>query len=514
MTAYPRLIAYLSINLMKCSPTEKAYALIDTSAYVLSDSISRTFNDHLQEWTTWDDIRVISGQRQIKEDLQRYFEVLNKASVLGVAVSPSLIKAQTESLVPTTDMFQDLLALDVMDLSAQLAILLMDNDRYGTFVACHPDEAQPLLDFLQARLDYPIASKFKSRHLRALVKLSERSRRYPECLILETVTLPAEPICFGSFGDVYKCKIAGRDVAVKVMRVYQKSDANNLLKRFTREAVLWRQLSHQNVLPFYGAFRLGAEQRKLCMALDVAEGLAYLHSLKIVHADLKSMNILISHAPRACLADFGLSLAKGTGSIRSTMRSTGSFGTVRWMAPEFFSSPDDSDSEANETRRPDQLSDVYSFAMVCYEIFSERIPFEGKNDLQVIRAVSIGKRPERPANAHSRGLTDDVWGIMDDCWAQLPEKRLSAGQAVGRMRGLPELPVDDRLLDQDDMPSLSRTIYKQSHHPFAILESRDVPASTDDIKSIAGDLQAVTVDMQRRDWPDWDDEQPEVEPSI
>lgn len=80
------------------------------------------------------------------------------------------------------------------------------------------------------------------------------------------------------------------------------------------------------------------------------------------------MNVFVSHAPRARLADFVQSLIKKTRSIRSTMRSTGLIGAVRWMGPEFFPGSGDSDSEENEIREPDPAGNVYSFAMVCYEV--------------------------------------------------------------------------------------------------------------------------------------------------
>ncbi|KZP06101.1 hypothetical protein FIBSPDRAFT_876854 [Athelia psychrophila] len=51
--------------------------------------------------------------------------------------------------------------------------------------------------------------------------------------------------------------MAGCVIAVKVLKVYKTSNMEKILKGFTREAVIWRQLSHPNVLPFYGIFRLG-----------------------------------------------------------------------------------------------------------------------------------------------------------------------------------------------------------------------------------------------------------------
>ena len=163
------------------------------------------------------------------------------------------------------------------------------------------------------------------------------------------------------------------------------------------------------------------------------------------------------------------------------------------MAPEFFQGYDSPDLADYVTIRPTRASDIYSFAMVWYEaslvkisdnpaciddvvslkIFSGCIPFAGKMQFQITQAVSNGVRPKRPADLYlqARGLTDSVWEIMVACWDQLPEKRLSADQAVQRLRGLPALPTDSRSLDNYNMPSESWTAYKWARHPFAVLES-------------------------------------------
>ncbi|KAF7968676.1 hypothetical protein HWV62_29725 [Athelia sp. TMB] len=436
---------------------------------------------------------------KIKEDLQKlYFGHLSTPGL-----PPSLLnKAWSTPTIHTRDRFMELLTLDVIDLAAQLTIMLMDNTRYKTLVSCCGDSAQSLLNFLQARLDYPINDKFKPRHLKALVKLSEHSRRYPECLLLKGITLPLEPADGGSFGDVYKCRMEGNDIAVKVLKVYKKSVMNEILKGFAREAVIWRQLSHPNILPFYGIFRLGTEHERLCLvcpwmsngnlseylssiapesycvplALDVAEGLAYLHSQSIVHADLKCANILVSHALRACLADFGLSLARDTVSVKftaSSMRDHGAVGTLNWTGPELLPDFHNPESIDYETRCPDQASDVYSFAMVCYEIFTGSIPFKGKRDHQIINAVIQGMRPGRPADLHAqqRGLTDSIWLMMVTCWDQLPTQRFSATQTVQLLRDTSGRPIDVRPPDDYNMKPLSRTMYPQTQHPFAMFDS-------------------------------------------
>ncbi|KAF7973304.1 hypothetical protein HWV62_15625 [Athelia sp. TMB] len=341
--------------------------------------------------------------------------------------------------INTKETFQAILALDATDLSVQMTILLMDNNRYRRLLSLRNDSAQRMLNLLQARLDYPIGPDPKSRHLTALIELSERSRKYPECLSLEDITIPTIAVAGGSFGDVYKTQLAGEDIAVKVIKVYKKSNLDKLLK-----------------------------------ALDVAQGLEYLHEKDLVHADIKCANILVSHARRACLADFGLAIPRESTPFLLTATSTrGNCGTLNYTAPELFPDLINTESTVHESRKPDSACDVFAFAMVCYEMFSGCIPYQGKRDHQVIHEISSNKRPQRPADlrAQTRGLTDLVWGIVVKCWDHQPETRFSATQIVQQLRALPDRPVDDRLVDNYNMPPPSRMKYKQAQHPFSVLET-------------------------------------------
>jgi hypothetical protein len=67
--------------------------------------------------------------------------------------------------------------------------------------------------------------------MKALIMLSKKSGLYPECLILgHAANRRGDPIARGSFGDVWRGQIRGREVAIKALRVYQRSDAQKLLK--------------------------------------------------------------------------------------------------------------------------------------------------------------------------------------------------------------------------------------------------------------------------------------------
>ncbi|KAF7980089.1 hypothetical protein HWV62_39896 [Athelia sp. TMB] len=424
------------------------------------------FVDDLRDWKSLDIITAFERHQKISTYLQEIFD----------------------HLVPdvhSRHIFEALLALDVVDLSAQLAILLMNVDQHRELLSRRDEPAQALVDLLQAsqsliflaqRLDYRIESPFKEQHLGALIYLSENSQKYPEALVIKDMALPSEPVAFGSFRDVYKASVGTCYAAVKVLRVHRDLGAS------AREAVIWRQLSHPNVLPFYGLFCLPHVQQ-LCPASPWMKNgnlSGFLHEIALETDCVAIPNILVSDARRACLADFGNSFYHDAVSARlgdtDDEFESGFLGALNWVAPELLPDLNNPDSTDYETRRPDKACDVYSFAMACYEasdqitMFSGSFPFKGKRDNQVMNAISMGRRPERPNDSLSqtRGLKDDVWDIIVTSWHQQPEERPTAAQIIQRLHALPGLLPDNRPLDHYDMQLLSRRTLNQN--PFAALE--------------------------------------------
>jgi serine/threonine protein kinase len=118
-----------------------------------------------------------------------------------------------------------------------------------------------------------------------LIDLAHGSGLYPECLVQKDIQIVSEhPVAGGSFGDVYKGLMKGHLVAVKALRIFQDSDIVQLFKvskcqikshfsiypiwwpqEFSHEAVTWRQLSHPNLLPFYGIHHLNDNPSRLCL---------------------------------------------------------------------------------------------------------------------------------------------------------------------------------------------------------------------------------------------------------
>jgi serine/threonine protein kinase len=210
-----------------------------------------------------------------------------------------------------------------------------------------------------------------------------------------------------------------------------------------------------------------------------------LYSLaNLTEEDNSKVNILITPSLRACLADFGLATTKDSQTFPITSAaSTRAKGTLRWQAPELLDPEMDDASCANSF-----ASDVYAYACVCYEvmymtipkefclterqIFSGRLPFhEITNDYRMMVAVREGKRPSRPSDSRCRirGLDNEIWTIVQACWAQDPNCRPTAHQIVQQLRSSPTRVVDERPVDHCDPSFPLRTLYSQAEHPFSAL---------------------------------------------
>ncbi|KAF9257432.1 kinase-like protein [Marasmius fiardii PR-910] len=335
---------------------------------------------------------------------------------------------------------------------------VLQNERQSKYLLeSKGKDAQLWLDALQVMAELPdITSKTRSSILKLMLHLSKRSGLCPQCLMVNNVKRLGDfPVGGGGFGDVWKGKIGEQIVCLKVVKIYLVSDVQQLLTEYMQEAILWQQLKHPNLLPFMGMYYLDKVHEQLCLVspwmergnlvrflkdtprdqidhhslvYDIASGLVYLHSRKIVHGDLKGVNILLTPDERACIGDFGLSRVADSHALRLTSSTTmHSKGTTRWLAPELLK-PDPPCSSSTR-------SDIYAFACVCYEIFTGNVPFHDLTDGAVIVTVLFdGKHPPRPSSTPQ--LNDDMWDIMVCCWRTEPHLRPSASEVLGRLSGM------------------------------------------------------------------------------
>lgn len=149
------------------------------------------------------------------------------------------------------------------------------------------------------------------------------------------------------------------------------------------------------------------------IAIQVAEGMEYMHSLGVLHRDLKSLNIFVDSSYNAKIGDFGLS------QHESVPSKTGVVGTYQYMAPEVLRGEPHS-----------RKSDVYSYAQVLCEIVSGIPPYQGVEAREVAeRVVKEDIRPPIPMQCQRAYVN-----LIQICWGTVPATRPSFSEIAELIR--------------------------------------------------------------------------------
>ncbi|KAJ3445756.1 ankyrin repeat-containing protein [Anaeramoeba flamelloides] len=243
----------------------------------------------------------------------------------------------------------------------------------------------------------------------------------------------------GSFKDVYEGRWNENRVAVSKF-FNSKNFSQNQLEEIISEVKMMCRLSHPCIVKFYGAciddpvniMLVGqfcargsllyylkqtqiSKKRKIKIALDLAHGIQYLHSLNLVHRDLKSPNILIDQNFNAKITDFGLTK---TINLHQSQNLNTIVGTMNWMAPELL----------RDERDYTNKIDIYAFGIILWEISTQRMPFKNMSPLRIPMLVGYkGHRPEIKK-------TDLFYDIIIKCWAHDPNERDDIKQIIERLK--------------------------------------------------------------------------------
>lgn len=146
--------------------------------------------------------------------------------------------------------------------------------------------------------------------------------------------------------------------------------------------------------------------QKTIIAMGIAHGMMKLHEQKIMHRDLKSLNILLSKKMLPKVCDFGIARYKSDECRLITKE----IGTPQWMAPEQFQSDDYTDKV-----------DVYAFGILLWEILTEKIPFDKLSAVQIMQHVcNKNQRPKIDQNCPPA-----LRQLIEKCWDVDPNKRPS-----------------------------------------------------------------------------------------
>ncbi|TDL23532.1 kinase-like protein [Rickenella mellea] len=360
-----------------------------------------------------------------------------------------------------------------------------------SLITLNLDELHEIMNVVQMFVDERCI--FRTQFERFLKKVVRTRDILPPYLFIPGVQkIGTNAVGGGGFADVWRGELEGKPVALKVLRIFgPQTECAKIFKEFSKEAMIWRQFDHPNILPFHGCCRdlftplyafispwmengdmvsflkQNPNADRLAMVRGVASGLCYLHNLRpqVIHGDLRGVsskttqlhfayyirksNVLIDENKLPRIADFGLATVADTQAISLATVSYNGKGSLRWQAPELLSFS----KEATESVKTTDGSDVYAFACLCLEVFTDRPPFSGLSDGTVIAALLIhDERPARPlAPAAERGLDDEMWDLMQNCWATRRSERPRMKAVYERIR--PYTPSEDRRDDREPFTS-------------------------------------------------------------
>ena len=243
----------------------------------------------------------------------------------------------------------------------------------------------------------------------------------------------------GGMARVYRAfdRHLERDVALKILRPHL-TEADS--ERFRREIMTLAKLSHPNIVSIYdlgrgehvyfamelisgGTFTdlgpLSADPEPLTHFLDaaiaVAEALAYVHRLGMVHRDLTPRNILLTPEGHPKVMDFGLvQLAEAS---RQLTRTGLTLGTPQYMAPE--------QAQGDVTGAH---TDLYALGAVLYKTATGVAPFEAENDLTLLYQHVYGTLT--PPQQLNPALPESLSGLIGSLLAKIPRERPASGERV------------------------------------------------------------------------------------
>lgn len=321
--------------------------------------------------------------------------------------------------------------------------------------------ALAIMDELALKLAHPNSSQPSKPHS------SLRSKIGPHLLPSCIPTIQHDAFSFdpssapllgkGNFGSVHEGLYLGRKVAVKVQPL--DDDDPDDFDELSTEALFGACLSHPGLLRTFAAQFMNREiviisevmsqgsvlqafngktlasSANLLLALSVAEQVAwalhYLHSLDLVHLDVKGANVLIDGSMReggvrAALCDFGLMMrvkdikqqrrrSSHSSSSSSTMN-VKDRGTLRYMGPEYF------DESLNGSIGP--ASDIYALGCVLFEMANGGRAFlSDRNDAAVIKLRGKG---EMPWSSGGSPMLESFLKLSAQCRSAKPSSRPDA----------------------------------------------------------------------------------------
>nr|GMD15243.1 serine/threonine-protein kinase STY8 [Ipomoea batatas] len=236
----------------------------------------------------------------------------------------------------------------------------------------------------------------------------------------------------GSFGEIVKASWRGTPVAIKRI-LPNLSDDRLVIQDFRHEVNLLVKLRHPNIVQFLGAV---TDKKPLMLITEYLRGgdlhqylkekgpLSPSTAINLAMDIARNVLLVNSSADHLKVGDFGLSKLIRVQNSHDVYKMTGETGSYRYMAPEVF-----------KHRRYDKKVDVYSFAMILYEMLEGDPPLSGHQPYEAAKHAAEGQRPIFRA----KGFIPELKELVEQCWAADMNQRPSFLEILKRLEKIKEI---------------------------------------------------------------------------
>ncbi|XP_063361282.1 serine/threonine-protein kinase Nek8-like [Cydia amplana] len=250
----------------------------------------------------------------------------------------------------------------------------------------------------------------------------------------------------GTYGNVFLCERRDIHLVTIVKDIQLDIKIQDHKKDIENEVDILSAMNHPNIIKFYDCYytdrhvmismeyatsgnlaecmyhrypTLIKQQEILFFLSQILLGVNYIHSLNVIHRDLKAENILLTgkHGILVKIGDFGISKMLASAKKTSTV-----IGTPYYLAPELC-----------EGKPYDTKSDVWALGCLLYEMCTHKRPFESETLVGLVKAITSESVHPIDMTMYHRGVQD----LIDSMLSILPTKRPSVQELMGRQVILP-----------------------------------------------------------------------------
>ncbi|KAG7299382.1 hypothetical protein JYU34_016328 [Plutella xylostella] len=249
----------------------------------------------------------------------------------------------------------------------------------------------------------------------------------------------------GTYGNVYLCKKSNNLLTI-VKDIQLNIKIQDHVQDTANEVKILSSMHHPNIIQFYECHyfdshvmismeyatngnlaeymydrcpKLLKQKEILFFLAQILLGVNYIHSLNVIHRDLKAENILLTgkYGLIVKIGDFGISKMLASAKKTSTV-----IGTPYYLAPELC-----------DGQPYDSKSDIWALGCLLYEMCTHKRAFESETLVGLVKAITSGSVHPIDLSVYDRGIQD----LIDSMLSIVPEKRPNIRELMGRNILLP-----------------------------------------------------------------------------